>query len=241
MRKRRVGVTARSRQTGDGQATGRLQVDTEMAAPPELRTPTGTAAKGRNESADGSKATEARESVWQRAIQKNTRAVGACGHKAAARVGTLGDSARSAHEALPPTPPGGKPPETPGPLSLDPRFYASQRICPGFASPAQNAALDRSPGLPTGVLRRGKGGLWQTGGLPPPPRGRPRTIRCYRPTPRSARRRRCLLLRQGASPLRPPPRYLTRTGLLMEAVTEGSGCQISDGTHARPGSPGWRT
>jgi len=45
MRKRRVGVTARSRQIERDQATGFTQVDTEMAAPLELRTPTGTAAK----------------------------------------------------------------------------------------------------------------------------------------------------------------------------------------------------
>jgi len=45
MRKRRVGVTASSRQTVGNQATGSPQVDTEIAAPLELRTPMGTAAK----------------------------------------------------------------------------------------------------------------------------------------------------------------------------------------------------
>src|SRR5713226_4911039 len=48
MRKRRVGVTARSRQIVGNQATGSLQIDTEMAAPLELRTPTGTAAEAAN-------------------------------------------------------------------------------------------------------------------------------------------------------------------------------------------------
>src|SRR6266511_1566417 len=42
MRKRRVGVTARSRQNVGNQVTGTLQVDTVMAAPLELRTPAGT-------------------------------------------------------------------------------------------------------------------------------------------------------------------------------------------------------
>ena len=42
MRKRRVGVTARSRQNVGNQVTGTLQFDTEMAAPLELRTPAGT-------------------------------------------------------------------------------------------------------------------------------------------------------------------------------------------------------
>jgi len=45
MRKRRVGVTARSRQIVGKQASGSLQVVTEMAASLELRTPMGTAAK----------------------------------------------------------------------------------------------------------------------------------------------------------------------------------------------------
>jgi transposase len=44
MRKRRVGVTARSRQIVGSQATGCWQIATEMAAPLELRTPMGTAA-----------------------------------------------------------------------------------------------------------------------------------------------------------------------------------------------------
>jgi hypothetical protein len=44
MRKRRVGVTASSRQSVGNQVTGTLQLDTEMAAPLELRTPAGTAA-----------------------------------------------------------------------------------------------------------------------------------------------------------------------------------------------------
>jgi len=44
MRKRRVGVTARSRGIVEGQVTGSPQVDTEMAAPLALRTPMGTVA-----------------------------------------------------------------------------------------------------------------------------------------------------------------------------------------------------
>src|ERR1035438_1403880 len=64
MRKRRVGVTARSRQIEGSRVTGFLQIDTEMAAPLELRTPIGTCGgEGRNQSADGSMATMAREST----------------------------------------------------------------------------------------------------------------------------------------------------------------------------------
>lgn len=45
MRKRRVGATARSRRIVGKRATGSPQIATEMAAPLELRTPMGTAAK----------------------------------------------------------------------------------------------------------------------------------------------------------------------------------------------------
>jgi hypothetical protein len=63
MRKRRVGVTARSRQNDGNQATGALQFVTEMAAPLELRTPAGTCGGSCKQSADGSMATMARGEV----------------------------------------------------------------------------------------------------------------------------------------------------------------------------------
>src|SRR5450755_1830015 len=69
MRKRRVGVTARSRQNEGNQATGTLQFVTEMAAPLELRTPAGTCGGSCNQSADGSMATKARGS--QRAEEQS--------------------------------------------------------------------------------------------------------------------------------------------------------------------------
>ena len=56
---------------------------------------------------------------------------------------TGSDRALCAHEALPHTPPGGKPPETLAPFPWSYGFYARERICQGFATPAQNAALDR--------------------------------------------------------------------------------------------------
>lgn len=62
-RKRRVGVTARSRQNVGNQETGTLQFANEMAAPLELRTPAGTCGPGCKKSADGSMATKARETT----------------------------------------------------------------------------------------------------------------------------------------------------------------------------------
>ena len=104
MRKRRVGVTARSWQIAGSQETGTLQIDTEIAAPLELRTPMGTCGEGCNQSADGSMVTMARESDGQNAIREEWG-----GEESM----DTGRGALRAHEALPHTPPGGKPPETP--------------------------------------------------------------------------------------------------------------------------------
>jgi hypothetical protein len=189
MRKRRVGVTARSWQNVGNQATGALQFGTEMAAPLELRTPAGTCGKGCKESADGSMATKARGS--QRAEERSKermpgkrggagsgapegrlrrclklrqgasplrppapfpsasmfqnggnlsrvrkprrngapltdrlrseeragmRERGPYGQGPSSRSHGKRDGALRAHEALPHTPPGGKPPETPAPF-----------------------------------------------------------------------------------------------------------------------------
>src|SRR5260370_10071748 len=74
MRKRRVGVTARSRQNDGNQATGTLQFVTEMAAPLELRTPASTCGGSCKQSADGSMATKARGS--QRAEERSKESIG---------------------------------------------------------------------------------------------------------------------------------------------------------------------
>src|SRR5499427_5382887 len=66
MRKRRVGVTAKSRQNEGNQATGTLQFGTEMAAPLVWRTPTGSCGKSCKSSADGSMATMAQEAMGRK-------------------------------------------------------------------------------------------------------------------------------------------------------------------------------
>ena len=118
MRKRRVGVTARSRRIVGDQATGFPQIDAEMAASLELRTPMGTRGADRDRSADGSMATMARKTT-SRSIHE------------------LGYSGLRLHEALPHTPPRGKPPETPVPFPWSIQLYARQRICQGFAKPGK--------------------------------------------------------------------------------------------------------
>src|SRR5262245_14051822 len=100
MWRRRVRVTAGSRQAARG-TWSLLQAVAEMAAPYELRTPMGTCSESCNRSADGSMATVALESMGGRGPR------GADGG---------GERAGGAHEALPHTPPGGKPPETLAPF-----------------------------------------------------------------------------------------------------------------------------
>jgi hypothetical protein len=107
-----------------------------------------------------------------------------------------GRRAAGAHEALPHTSPGGKPPETPGPLSL------------GLAS-EHNIPVMRERG-PTDRAHI------------KPPVGRQRSL--SRPAAARALRAHEALPHAppgGQAPLRPPIRgaYLTETGLLMEAAT----------------------
>lgn len=61
MRKRRVGVTARSRQNVGNRETGALQFATEMAAPLEMRTPAGTGSET---------AKRVRMEAWQQGAQE---------------------------------------------------------------------------------------------------------------------------------------------------------------------------
>ena len=60
------------------------------------------------------------------------------------------------YEALPHTPPGGKPPETPGPLSLEPDYFERRESVKGSQAAQKQRALDRFP--PLGIIgQQGKG------------------------------------------------------------------------------------
>jgi hypothetical protein len=181
MQERRVWVTAKSAQNGESRATGFPQFDAEMAAPTELRTPRGT------------RGGEPRpECGWK----CDDRGAGVSGQKAIANQSR--DGARGAHEAPPQTPPGDKPPETPGPLSLNSSWYGRARFRQGFAAPAQGAALDGLSPFPHEELIAGKGDHWNAA-LVRPPVGRPGRLSRLLGDRRAARAlRRCLRLRQGA-------------------------------------------
>src|SRR5229473_5296572 len=74
------------------------------------------------------------------------------------------DSALCAHEALPHTPPGGKPPETPGPLSLRPDCRDREGSVKGSqAAPKTGAPLTDPSRSGTGSIDEGKGALGQAG------------------------------------------------------------------------------
>jgi len=167
------------------QATGALQFGTEMAAPLELRTPAGTCGKGRNQSADGSMANKARES--QRAEERSKECM-------PGKRDEAGGGALRALEALPQTPPGGKPPETPAPFPWT--LIVQNGVNPSrVRKPRRNGAplTDRLRSEErAGMRERGPCGQGQA--RAPAGGG---TARC-------ARMRRCLILRQGASPLGPP-------------------------------------
>jgi len=134
MQKRRVGVTARSRQIVGRQATESLQFATEMAAPHELRTPMGTWGEGPNQSADGSMATMARESTGRNQSesgrnQEERQMAGVKrnqGRRALAARMRRCLMLRQGASPLRPRPP--------FPFS---GFYGSEGICQGFASRAQ--------------------------------------------------------------------------------------------------------
>ena len=114
--------------------------------------------------------------------------------KAERSMGWAGAGERaSAHEALPHTPPGGKPPETPAPFPWECDCRERRSSSQGFAAPAKSAALDRSIAPPEEAPQIRERGPWGTGN------GTPR---------RSAPKR--------ASKFGDRKYCLTNTGLLME-------------------------
>jgi hypothetical protein len=127
--------------------------------------------------------------------------------------------------ALPQTPPGGKPPETPGPLSLELGLYGAAEIGQGFAPPAGAAALDQSPPLRRVRYEEGKGASID-GAVVEPPVGRrqerergPVQTRHCAGAPHAGRAVGALpQTSPGGKPPETPRLYLTRTGLLMEAA-----------------------
>ena len=199
MRKRRVGVTARSRLIVGNQATGTPQIASEIAAPLVSRTPRSTVAS--------------HECGWKRGDTTGAKTIGqrAVPRKRMSESGESSDRAgltarlEGAHEALPQTPPGGSPlrPPAPSPSGL---IFQNGGTRSRVRKPRKNrapltASLRSEDDVPyvreRGPLVRGASlaSRWSAGWAWLRARV---TARC------GARTRRCLELRQGASPLKPP-------------------------------------
>ena len=189
MRKRRVGVTARSRQIEGSRVTGFLQIDTEMAAPLELRTPIGTCGgEGRNQSADGSMATRARESTGRMQSQGSSPGK----EQGKTRPGDGARNARMRRRLI--LRQGASPLRPPAPFPSDYMFRNGRNL--------SRVRKPRNNGAPlTNPLRSEDATEMRERG-PSAKRAVGRVVRGG--AARYARMRRCLMLRQGASPLRPP-------------------------------------
>ena len=111
-----------------------------------------------------------------------------------------------AYEALPQTPPGGKPPETPAPFPWTLDCTERQRFVKGSQAAHKPRALDKAPPLRRVRYEEGKGASVLEA-IELPPVGRRIQEMLGREADGAldgAHMRRCLKLRQGASPLRPP-------------------------------------
>jgi hypothetical protein len=209
---RRVGVTAGSRQIGGQSESDTPQVVSEMAAPQVFRTPASTAAEAALTSADGSVAmaqqrTGRRKRTSMRALRARMR-----------RCLILGQ--------------GASPLRPPAPFPWN--WIIGNRGNPSRVRKprARRAPLTDSRGRQRSPIRRERGPrraapLW-------PPVGRLATLRWRARLGRAltARLRRCLKLRQGTSPQKTPPGYLTGTGLIMEDANVCERSNLESGAHA---------
>jgi len=207
------------------------QIASEMAAPPELRTPMGTAAQA---------AIRVRMEAWRQwrwsrlaeASQKSVPRRTEIGITGSPRWGIRPEDARSCYRVAKrgarnarmrrclKLRQGARPLRPPAPFPSESMFQNGGNL--------SRVRKPRNNGAPlTDSLRSADSPeIRERGPQPsaphvPPPVGRHAVQNQGRRTARYARMRRCLKLCQGASPLRPPQWPLTQAGLLMEAVTVG--------------------
>jgi hypothetical protein len=169
MQKRRVGVTAWSRRIESNQATGSIQVATEIAAPLELRTPTGTAGHGpAHESADGSRAITAQESTGgkpsgqqaSRAMRRREQAV----HRRAGTGTKVRHGARDARmRRCLILRQGASPLRPPAPFPSSFQVAEGRKIVKGSQAAQKARALDNFPPFRRFLREAGKGALCGSG------------------------------------------------------------------------------
>ena len=158
-------MTARLWQIGGNQVTGAPQIASEMAAPPALRTPMGTAARA----AIRVRMEAWRQWRWSQSTEDNPSDNG----RGKVQGMSRGEGAPAgAHEALPHTPPGGKPPETLAPVPSESMFQNGGNLSRGRKPRTNRAPLTdslRSEDL-TGMRERGP---LARGSIQPPRRSAP--------------------------------------------------------------------
>ncbi len=150
----------------------RLQWQTvaeNSSAPAKLEEPyLARCPKEGSENAYGSRASDKRTGMRETKAGRWIVVSGRIGKQHTRKIGIVngpGETARlGAHEALPHTPPGGKPPETPGPLSLRPDCRDREGSVKGSqAAPKTGAPLTDPSRSGTGSIDEGKGALGQAG------------------------------------------------------------------------------
>ena len=186
MRKRRVGATARSRRIVGKRATGSPQIATEMAAPLELRTPMGTAAKA---------AIRVRMEAWRqwRSGVRRRKEIGMNPEERGRRSGTGGRARYARMRRCLKLRQGASPLRPPAPFPSGTRFQnggspsrvrrprnTSAPLTDSHRSEESTEMRERGPSARRESMADRQGG-----------------------TARYARMRRCLILRQGARPLKP--------------------------------------
>ena len=188
MRKRRVGVTATSRLIVGNQATGTPQIASEMAAPQVSKTPMGTVA------------TATIECGWKRGDTtggKDNRAKSSSdetnGYQREGGKWQGGQRAEARMRRCLNTPPGGQPPETPGPLSLGAQFPERKESVKGPQAAHKTRAFDRFLPFRRIFWDEGKGAIGKAGGIRRKPGGS--ALRAHEALPHTP---------LGAGPLRPP-------------------------------------
>jgi len=154
MRKRRVGVTARSRRIVGNQATGTPQIASEIAAPLVSRTPRGTVAAATTECG------------WKRGDTTgvpDNRAEGSSGEMGIGQESGIRPKGTSALEARMrrclKLRQGASPLRPPAPFPLHWIIRKGGVLSRVRCAGQMRAALDRTPPFRTNCLTRGKGGL----------------------------------------------------------------------------------
>jgi hypothetical protein len=206
MRKRRVGVTARSRLIVGNQATGTPQIDSEIAAPLVSRTPRGTVAAATTEC--GWKRGDTTTGAKDNRAENRSGEIAERGEKAGLPKMRGGQRADARMRRCLILRQGDEPPETPGPLSLGLDCTEGRKSVKGSLRRQHRPPLtDFLPSEDNTSNDEGKGAYGRGRLMPPVGRqptrikasGRPRALRAHEALPHTPP--------GGQAPLKPPKKW----------------------------------